>query len=60
MLQKCSAAKQLEIDSSKGSVEAGKDAGFLVFDKDLFTAKQEGFSYNQPDAVYFCGKRLKK
>lgn len=38
--------------------EAGKDADFLVFDKDLLTAEKEGFSYNKPCEVYFCGKKV--
>ncbi len=40
-----------------GSIEEGKDADFLVFDNDLLTAEQEGFSYNIPSEVYFCGKK---
>ena len=51
-------AKQLGIESSKGSIEAGKDADFLVFDKDLLTAEKEGFSYNKPKEVYFGGKKI--
>jgi hypothetical protein len=31
--------------------------GFLVFDKDLLTAEHEGFSYNLPSDVYFCGEK---
>jgi len=52
-------AKQLGIETSKGSIETGKDADFLVFDNDLLTAKHEGFSYNKPMAVYFSGKKMK-
>ena len=51
-------AKQLGIESSKGSIECGKDADFLVFDKDLTTAEQEGFSYNKPTDVYIEGKKM--
>ena len=51
-------AKQLGIEASKGSVEAGKDADFLVFDNDLLTAEHEGFSQNMPSEVYFCGKKV--
>ena len=36
----------------------GKDADFLVFDKDLLTAEHEGFSYNKPSEVYFKGKAI--
>ena len=52
-------AKQLGIEEAKGSIEAGKDADFLVFDNDLLTAKHEGFSYNDPSEVYICGKKVK-
>ena len=36
----------------------GKDADFLVFDKDLLTAEQDGFSQNKPTDVYFAGKKV--
>ena len=52
-------AKQLGIEDKKGSIEVGKDADYLVFDKDLLTAPQEGFSYNKPSEVYFGGKKVK-
>ena len=51
-------AKQLGIEAQKGSIEAGKDADFLVFDNDLFTAEHEGFSFNKPSEVYFAGKKM--
>lgn len=51
-------AIQLGIEDSKGSITVGKDADFLVFDKDLLTAQPEGFSYNKPKDVYFCGKKM--
>ena len=51
-------AKQLGIEAAKGSIEAGKDADFLVFDNDLLTAEHEGFSYNMPRDVYFCGRKV--
>ena len=51
-------AKQLGIEVAKGSIEVGKDADFLVFDKDLLTAKKEGFSNNFPEEVYFGGKKM--
>ena len=51
-------AKQLGIEAKKGSIEAGKDADFLVFDNDLLTAEHEGFSYNKPSEVYICGKKM--
>jgi hypothetical protein len=51
-------AKQLGIESTKGSIEVGKDADFLVFDNDLLNAEPEGFSCNKPRDVYFCGKKM--
>lgn len=51
-------AKQLGIEAEKGSITVGKDADFLVFDKDLLTAEKEGFSYNKPKDVYFGGKKV--
>ena len=51
-------AKQLGIEAQKGSIEVGKDADFLVFDKDLLTAEHEGFSYNKPAQVFFGGKKM--
>ena len=51
-------AKQLGIEARKGSIEAGKDADFLVFDDDLLTAEKEGFSHNMPRDVYLCGKKM--
>ncbi len=50
--------KQLGIEARKGSITPGKDADFLVFDNDLLTAEQEGFSYNKPRDVYFCVKKM--
>jgi len=51
-------AKQLGIEAKKGSIEAGKDADFLVFDKNLLTAEHEGFSHNSPAQVYMGGKKM--
>ena len=51
-------AVQLGIEDRKGSIEAGKDADFLVFENDLLTAEHEGFSHNLPQDVYFCGKKV--
>ena len=51
-------AKQLGVEDHKGSIEAGKDADYLVFDNDLLTAEHAGFSYNKPQEVYFCGKKV--
>ena len=51
-------AKQLGIDDTKGSIEAGKDADYLVFDTDLLTAEHDGFSNLGPSEVYFTGKKM--
>lgn len=48
-------AKQLRLIDKKGSIEVGKDADYLVFDKDLTTIEKEGFSYVMPIEVYFKG-----
>lgn len=52
-------AMQLGIEDRKGSIQVGKDADFLVFDKDLLMAEHEGFSYIEPCNVYICGKKSK-
>ena len=52
-------ARQLGIEDAKGSIEAGKDADFLVFEQDLLTADPVGFSYFLPEEVYFGGKKQK-
>lgn len=51
-------AKQLGIEDKKGSITAGKDADYLVFDNDLLTAEQQGFSYNKPTDAYYGGKKM--
>ncbi len=51
-------ARQLGIETTKGSIAAGKDADFLVFDTDLLTAEHTGFSHNRPKEVYFRGKKM--
>ena len=51
-------AKQLGVEGAKGSIEAGKYADFLVFDRDLLTLEHEGFSHIEPVEVYFEGKKM--
>lgn len=50
-------AKQLCIEKTKGSIEAGKDADFNVFNEDLLTAAPEGFSFIKPAEVFMMGKK---
>lgn len=52
-------AKQLGIESAKGSIEVGKDADYLVFENNLLTAEPQGLSFNKPEEVYFSGKKMK-
>ncbi len=51
-------ARQLGVEAAKGSITPGKDADFLVFEKDLLAEPHEGFSHNLPEDVYYCGKKL--
>ena len=51
-------AIQLGVEDAKGSIEAGKDADFLVFDRDLLTAEPQGFSLNKPAEVYMGGVKV--
>lgn len=51
-------AKQLGVEDIKGSITAGKDADYLVFDQDLLTAEKDDFSNNKPTDVYFAGKKV--
>ena len=52
-------AKQLGIDSAKGSIEVGKDADYLIFNDSLLELPAEGLSFQKPDEVYFGGKKMK-
>ncbi len=52
-------AKQLGIDSAKGSIEVGKDADYLIFNESLLDAPPKGLSFKEPDEVYFGGKKMK-
>ncbi len=51
-------ARQLGIEDTKGSITAGKDADFLVFDNDLLMAEHSGFGSNKPQEVYFGGRKM--
>ena len=48
-------AKQLRLDKTKGSIEPGKDADYIVLKEDLFKTPLEGMGKLIPEAVYFKG-----
>ena len=52
-------AKQLSLEDRKGSIEAGKDADYLVFDEDLTSTDPHRLSHIEPKQVYFAGKQVK-
>ena len=51
-------ARQLGIEGGKGSIKVGKDADFLVFDRDLLTAEPQDFSHIEPAEVHFAGAKV--
>ena len=51
-------AEQLSIEDRKGSIEAGKDADYLVFEEDLMTFDPSRFSHISPKEVYFSGVKM--
>ena len=51
-------AKQLGIEKIKGSIEAGKDADYLVFDTDLLTADPDGLSNILPVDIFYAGQKM--
>ena len=51
-------AKQLGIDSFKGSIAVDKDADYLVFNENLTEISPEGLSFQKPEEVYFGGKKM--
>ena len=53
------AAKQLRLDADKGSVEAGKDADYLVFEKDLFAVTTAELRHTVPQEVVTAGRTIR-
>ena len=51
-------AAQLGLLDRKGSLEAGKDADYLVFEEDLLHTAPEGMSRIRPKEVYFNGIKM--
>ena len=52
-------ARQMCIADRKGSIEAGKDADYLIFDEDLTSIDPHKFSHIEPKQVFFAGKQMK-
>lgn len=52
-------AKQLCIEDTKGSIEVGKDADYLVFEEDFLNCNPEGLSQILPKEVFFEGVKIK-
>jgi len=48
-------AKQMKLDDKLGSIEAGKDASFLVFEKSLFDIDVYDIHNTLPNQVYIKG-----
>ena len=51
-------AKQLRLEKTKGSIEVGKDADYLVLKENLLTIPAEGMKDIVPEEVYFNGVRM--
>lgn len=49
-------AKQLRLDESQGSIEEGKDADYLVFEKSLIEMDPKEIRDTKPESVYLCGE----
>lgn len=53
-------AKQICIDDRKGSIEAGKDADYIVFNENLLNENPHKFSSISSSEVWFEGKLVNK
>ena len=51
-------AKQLMIDAERGSIEVGKYADFVLYDKDITTCEKTKINEGKPIAVYFEGNQV--
>lgn len=49
-------ARQMKLDDKIGSLEAGKDASFLVFENSLFDIDPHQINKQEPKEFYICGK----
>ena len=51
-------AKQLHLEKTKGSIEVGKDADYLVLKENLLEISAEGMKDIVPEEVFFKGVRM--
>ena len=51
-------AKQLRLDNTKGSIEPGKDADFLILKENLLETPVQGMMNIVPEQVYFKGVKV--
>ena len=52
-------AKQLRLDKTKGSIEEGKDADYIILKENLLSIRAEGIRNIVPKAVFYKGERKK-
>lgn len=51
-------AYQNRLEKKKGSLEAGKDADFVLLDSDVLTIPKEDIYKTQVIATYICGEKV--
>ena len=51
-------AYQNRLEKTKGSLEAGKDADFVLLDSDVLTIPKEDIYKTQVTATYICGEKV--
>ena len=51
-------AKQLHLEKTKGSIEPGKDADYIVLKENLLEISAAGMKDIVPEEVYFSGKKM--
>ncbi len=53
-------AKQFKFENERGSIEVGKYADFIFFDKDIITCAVNEIHEGKVDTVFFEGKEVYK
>jgi len=51
-------AYQNRLEKTKGSLEAGKDADFVLLDSDVLTIPKKDIYKTQVTATYICGEKV--